>query len=100
MSVLGFGYVVNNQARVALKRALGNPRNRVLGVEWESILTFGFATQYLGVGKRKAPAESGDGKQIFSVRSATGKSLLPNSSFSAFTAPRHPYCALMIETVS
>lgn len=32
-----------------LKRALGNLRKRVLGVEWESILTFGFTTQGMGV---------------------------------------------------
>lgn len=57
MSVLGFGYVVNNKARVALERALSNPREPVLGVEWESILTFGFTTQGMGVGERKALAE-------------------------------------------
>jgi hypothetical protein len=49
MSVLGFGYVVNNKARVALERALGNPRKRVMGVEWESKSTFGFMTQGMGV---------------------------------------------------
>ena len=46
MSVLGFGYVVNNKARVAIERALSNPWKRVLGVEWELILTFGFIAKY------------------------------------------------------
>ena len=55
MSVLGFGYVVNNKARVAIERALRNPWKRVMGVEWESILTFGFSTQRMGVGERTAP---------------------------------------------
>lgn len=49
MSVTGIGYVVHNKARVALERALRNPRKRVLGVEWESILTFGFSPQGTGV---------------------------------------------------
>ena len=53
MSVTGIGYVVHNKARVALERALRNPRKRVLGVEWESILTFGFSTQEMGVGSMK-----------------------------------------------
>jgi hypothetical protein len=37
-----YGYVVDKKARVALERALRNPRKRVMGVEWESKLTFGF----------------------------------------------------------
>jgi len=41
MSVPGIGYVIDNKARVALERALRNRRKRILGVEWESILTFG-----------------------------------------------------------
>jgi hypothetical protein len=48
MSVTGIGYVVHNKARVALERALRNPRKRVLGVEWELILTFGFSPQRNG----------------------------------------------------
>ena len=50
MSVTGIGYGVHNKARVALERALRNLRKRVLGVEWELILTFGFSTQGMGVG--------------------------------------------------
>jgi hypothetical protein len=57
MSVLGFGYVVNNKARVAIERALRNPQERVLGVEWELILTSGFMAQRMGVGERTAQAE-------------------------------------------
>jgi hypothetical protein len=49
MSVPVIGYVVHNKARVALERAFRNPRKRVLGVEWESILTFGFSPQGMGV---------------------------------------------------
>ena len=44
------GYVVHNKARVALERALRNPRKRVMGVDWESNLTFGFTPQGTGVG--------------------------------------------------
>ena len=50
MSVPVYGYVVNNKARVALERASRNPRKRVMGVDWESKLTFGFMTQGMGVG--------------------------------------------------
>jgi len=49
MSVPVYGYVVHNKARVALERALRNPRERVMGVEWESKLTFGLTTQGMGV---------------------------------------------------
>gem|GEM_PF-4440317 len=51
MSVPVYGYVVNNKARVALERAFRNPRKRVMGVEWELKLTFGFTTQGMGVGR-------------------------------------------------
>src|ERR1700683_5547288 len=43
MSVPGIGYVVHNKARVALERALSNPRKRVMGVDRESKWTFGFS---------------------------------------------------------
>ena len=46
---MSIGYVVHNKARVALERALRNPRKRVLGVEWESILTT-VSPQGMGVG--------------------------------------------------
>src|ERR1700730_19287702 len=49
MSVRVIGYVVDNKARVALERALRNPRKRVVGVEWESKFTFGFTPQGMGV---------------------------------------------------
>ena len=49
MSLPNYGYVVNNKARVALERAFRNPRERVMGVDWESILTFGLTTQGMGV---------------------------------------------------
>jgi hypothetical protein len=55
MSVTGIGYVVHNKARVALERALRNPRKPVMGVERESILTFGFSPQGMGVGSRNKP---------------------------------------------
>ena len=54
MSVPVYGYVVNNKARVALERALRNPRKRVMGVDWESKLTFGFTTQGMGVADKPA----------------------------------------------
>jgi len=50
MSVPGIGYVVHNKARVALERAFRNPRKRVMGVDWEFKLTFGFKPQGMGVG--------------------------------------------------
>jgi hypothetical protein len=34
---------------VALERAFRNPRKRVMGVDWESKLTFGLTTQGMGV---------------------------------------------------
>jgi len=37
MSVTGIGYTIHNKARVALERALGNLRKRVMGVDWEWI---------------------------------------------------------------
>jgi hypothetical protein len=43
MSVPAYGYLVNNKAPVALVRALRNPRKRVMGVDWEWKLTFGFS---------------------------------------------------------
>jgi hypothetical protein len=36
-----------------------------MGVEWESILTFGFMAQRTGVGERKNAGESGGDKQIW-----------------------------------
>jgi hypothetical protein len=51
MSVPVIGYVIHNKARVALERALRNRRERVMGVDWESILTLGFMTQGMGVGR-------------------------------------------------
>jgi len=54
MSVPVYGYVVNNKARVALERALGNPRKRVIGVEWESKSTIGFMTQGMGIADKPA----------------------------------------------
>jgi hypothetical protein len=47
MSVTGIGYVNQNKARVASSGIVSKPQERVLGVEWESILSFafGFATQ-------------------------------------------------------
>ena len=50
MSVPGIGYVVHNKARVALERALRNPRKRVLGVDRELKSTFRFSPQGVGVG--------------------------------------------------
>jgi hypothetical protein len=49
MSVPVIGYVVHNKARVALERAFRNRGKRVMGVDWESKLTFGLTTQGMGV---------------------------------------------------
>jgi hypothetical protein len=49
MSVPRIGYVVHNKARVALERALSNPRKQAMGVDRESKLTFGFSPQGVGV---------------------------------------------------
>jgi hypothetical protein len=48
MSLSNIGYLVDNKARVAIVRALWNPRKRVMGVDWESILIVGFSTQQMG----------------------------------------------------
>src|ERR1700722_19798306 len=85
MSVPVYGYVVNNKARVALERALRNPRKRVMGVDWESKLTFGLEG---GKGRSDAKGDSWQSLQIEGrVSLACDDPCTPSKNRTSVTAP-------------